>query len=257
MYQRVSLLFLSLLCVSINAGANQYNTDYLNIDVKAESFSAAVLNFDSGGVTWNYGAPYAILADGVKFSPGQQISTGGAPELVGEKALMFNVSDLRFTARQGYKITGYEFSFSGQFLTSNPASIEIRGKLMGDIYPDPLSFDGDHGWTPYAFSTTIAADNPRGGAVSADGWFSALALPIHDYFIDDSTGTIVEYVSGAGRADITLDSLSIRALISPVPEPATWLMFLAGLGLITWRAQRNRPSPGAEIKEAQALPSLS
>jgi hypothetical protein len=228
----------AFLLFSLHVGAAQYGTDLLTIVVQAESYDAAVLDFGSGNVIWKHGAPYEILSDGVKFSPGEHISGGGDPELAGEKALMFSVTDLRFFAKPGYKITGYEFSFSGQVLTSNPGWSEIRGKMMGDDVPDPLSFQGDRDWAPYTFSTAIVADNPSGGQVSAYGWLYFDAPPIHDHFIDGATGDIVEYISGAGRAAITLDSLSVRAFVTAVPEPETYLMFLAGLGTVAWRAQR-------------------
>src|SRR5262249_46874220 len=124
MRQQVLGLSTLLLCVSLNAYANQHSTDLLNIEVSEYSYSSTL--------NW-YLSSYEILSNGVKFSTNEWIGGGnsGFPES-GE--LTFVVNDLKLFAKSGYKITGYEFTFSGNVMASEQASATISGGMMGGGY---------------------------------------------------------------------------------------------------------------------------
>jgi hypothetical protein len=226
--RKQSLAAFTLFLLSVHAGAATYSTDTLNISVYDWSFSSSPY--------W-YPASYEILDDGVKFNTSAWIGGGnsGFPE---SAEMTFNVTDLEFLAKPGYQIAGYEFSFSGQVYVTEQASATVSGGLNGGGYQDTQYFYANNYWTPYTLSSSVAADNPAGGQVSVYGSLFFDAPYYYDYVYDDY-GNIIDFVLYAsGRADITLDSLSVRAFVTAVPEPETYLMFLAGLGAVAWRTRR-------------------
>ena len=223
------LFALSALLLSLNVSAAQHSTDLLDIEVQPWSYGS--------WPDWST-ASYEILQDGVKFSPSVFFGGGnsGFPE---QGEFTFNVTDLSFAAKSGYKITGYEFSFSGIVSTSNQASATISGGLMGGGYTDTLSWYGGSGIPAgYVFSTSIGADNPAGGQVSAYGSLYFDAPYYVDWVYDEYGYPLYEIVLASGSASITMDSVTIKAFVAPIPEPETYLMFLAGIGAIAWRARR-------------------
>ncbi len=85
--------------------------------------------------------------------------------------------------------------------------------------------------------------------------FGACNFAIGDEFVIlDSTGdlsgeffggvTLSGFGTGAFKVvyDYSLDQVSLQVLeeVTPVPEPETWAMLLAGLGLVGFAAQRRK-----------------
>jgi hypothetical protein len=233
----------ALLLFSVHAGAASYSTDTLDITVSGESYKSSTGDYFLGLVGERSGAPYEVLSDGVKFSPDEYIYGAGAEGTYwsAARALIFNVTDMAFSAKPGYKITGYEMSFNGQLWLSNLATAAVGGEMMptADDLEYVMHDNYSPGWTPYSFSSAIAADNPAGGNVSARGGINFDAPPSFTIGCCDPWGDptlVVDQYSGAG---ITIDSVTIRASVTAVPEPEMYLMFLAGLGAIAWRARRS------------------
>jgi Ca2+-binding RTX toxin-like protein len=150
------------------------------------------------------------------------------------------MQQLDFFARPGYRITGYEFSFGGELRVTGIAHVFMNGGLMGNSNPSTtLDFGATDEWIPYTFTTSIGTDAYAGGPVTAQGSISYVAPTIFDYTYDDEgniNGVIQEWV---GTANVFLDRVSVRALVTPVPEPETYLMLLAGLGAVAWRVRRD------------------
>lgn len=118
-----------------------------------------------------------------------------------------------------FDITGDLYAGSGVFDISLGNIINIDG-LTADI------FTSSNAVTPYASFTPIGAD--------------LLVLPLGTYFGTGSyTLKIGGEVTGTGLVGLLPHgAYTVAAVTVPVPEPETWAMLLAGMGLVGLRARQ-------------------
>lgn len=77
------------------------------------------------------------------------------------------------------------------------------------------------------------------------GWFSGTNLPGDIPDLNTYLGAIIggnEFQGGVsvGEFDATITSMTVSASLAPVPEPETYAMLLAGLGLVGFMARRRK-----------------
>ncbi|WP_181259317.1 PEP-CTERM sorting domain-containing protein [Pseudoduganella armeniaca] len=125
------------------------------------------------------------------------------------------------------------FSQGLRFTTRQIGAVNISDIASGSTGPDSL-----------AFSNTVFSDFSEGvdiqfGSQNTDT-LTSIALRDAPAFISAATGvatyhytTYGPYVSIKAKGELT----SLR-LVSAVPEPTTYAMFAAGLGLLAWRRKR-------------------
>lgn len=102
----------------------------------------------------------------------------------------------------------------------------------------------------FSFDLQVQGVPATPGAVSFEAWFNGVKLTsvvdqtmewTHFSFNNlQAAGSLTEIRFG-GRNDpdfIRLDNVSVSA--SPVPEPESWALMLAGMGMLAWRARSRK-----------------
>ena len=102
----------------------------------------------------------------------------------------------------------------------------------------------------FSFDLQVQGVPATPGAVSFEAWFNGVKLTsvvdqsmewTHFSFNNlQAAGSLTE-IRFAGRNDpdfIRLDNVSVSA--SPVPEPESWALMLAGMGMLAWRARSRK-----------------
>jgi hypothetical protein len=149
----------------------------------------------------------------------------GGSGFVGEHEAFawFAFTNLRFEAAPGWRVDGLEMTIAGERRVVGQASVALN------VHATPI-FDGD------SFTALGSAPADNNGF---DASFSAWTV-----YEEDGEGGAVSY----GTAYLRFDSVKVMALMSPVPEPAPWLLTLVGaLGLasrLNGRARTSALLPG-------------
>ncbi|TJZ75553.1 PEP-CTERM sorting domain-containing protein [Chitiniphilus eburneus] len=191
----------------------------------------ALLNYDSSNftfLTFDYDTPeqrfqplYTQVAGGIdmRFDQFRLEHTTNQPDDIGLGMVGFYEALFDFQAKPGYRIDGYTVSYSGRY------QIEHAGEVKLGLFDDPFLQETQPS-TMKSFEQSIHLD----GA----------AMPLlygHLAAIAQATGDMSPqaFTTIPGYAYLELDSIRLVALTSPVPEPATGLLVLAGAGLLTVR----------------------
>lgn len=178
-----------------------------------------------------------------------------SPEtLTGVFSSVFN-----FTPAEGYVITGYQVTYTGNYSIEDPGFVSLRGPGYG--------FNG------YALSGPIdyVGAEPASGAFRLDLSISAFADVVtrqvfdgYDTYLDHYetvldyceaeepftcyyreepvyiTQPIYRYETDLGEASINVRTVMVQANVALVPEPSGHGLLLAGLSLVGWRLWRRR-----------------
>ncbi|CDG81534.1 PEP-CTERM sorting domain-containing protein [Janthinobacterium agaricidamnosum] len=164
---------------------------------------------------------------------------------------------MQLAALPGYQITGFEFSsdLAGVLRPSAPPANAIpKGQSPGtanNYARAALAVSGLDGVT-YASSMLRQDDVTGAGQLGLNGAASAfpdvMTLSMDAFLFasasygryHDKDGNELKVPSFASIA-ISNPVLTIYSAALPVPEPGTWMMLLAGLGLMTaWHARRSK-----------------
>ncbi|MCU0870500.1 MAG: PEPxxWA-CTERM sorting domain-containing protein [Burkholderiales bacterium] len=170
-----------------------------------------------------------------------------------------------FMAQPGYLITGYRIRTTGTY------DIEVPGEVGGTLGSVPGGFFAASGSAGFGtpFSTTLLIAGATAPSLTGDFFAFANVTQVQTGTVDDPTrpifgdfvpddplctdeftcsGTrpIIGYEqlpvfqTDLGSASINIETLSIEAVTRPVPEPQTWAMLAAGLGVAGAAARRRR-----------------
>lgn len=139
-----------------------------------------------------------------------------------------------------------------QFVVTDPSLTQSGVPLDGNRYtfffdsaPTPVSFDAG------SFTLNGSASYTAGvfGAYRVDGPFTFYTAsnfggfdsPLNIYFSDQLfTGTTAAPVFRLGTFALDSGSITISAVTSSVPEPATWGLMIVGFGMIGAASRRRR-----------------
>lgn len=172
-----------------------------------------------------------------------------------------------WTAQYSFHVAPYNWtiSSSGGGSTGNSASIILTTENDIVVLPynagqpfDVFTIGGFVGTAicPQAVLDVKGVCDPTDGVpndgfeaeltLAMPGWFSGTNLP--GYINPDLNaylGGIIggnEYENGVlvGEFDATITSMTVSAALAPVPEPETYAMMLAGLGLVGWAGRRRK-----------------
>lgn len=146
-------------------------------------------------------------------------------------------------AKTGYSVasavsasanTSYSFTTGAGIAES-----QIGGSIFGGYYTGSAftqqSFEGQFFNNEHVESTGQASSGSytvNAGAGVASNYFSAVSL--------NTQIGIAAQQTGKGRTDAALTSVSYNFAVSAVPEPETYAMMIAGLGLVGFAARRRK-----------------
>jgi hypothetical protein len=152
--------------------------------------------------------------EGITFAPNLQAMLWGGAGASGHGEGRFSLTGLVFTPKAGYKIDSIVFGIDGMASSYGDAGITLH--VPGaPSYFTPLDYHAE---------ATLAA-----GTSDFEADFSIYA----DYQ-EGPNGTALRF----GDAAATFNIVSLRANVSPVPEPSGLALMLAGGGLIALARRR-------------------
>lgn len=177
------------------------------------------------------------------------------------RAAVFNAF-FNFTPQAGYAITGYTVTYRGGYFIETPGSVGLAGQSGSIALSDSAggqSFDisAVHGGSlAPQVSGELSAWAGVGLIEIFDGYQQVYSHDeqVLDYCEPDDPGVcyyrtepvyvdqpIYRYESDLGEAQIFLNSISVQAQVTAVPEPGAWVMTVAGLvSLACWAGRRRR-----------------
>jgi hypothetical protein len=176
-----------------------------------------------------FGAP-AVSGDTIYFTPDSFVasSSNGLPGLEFKNATL----NIGIIANSGYQLTGVDFSEEGSYLLYQPVGSGLLGvELTGQMRV-----------------RDVASLAEKTGAIAPGAPMTTLGLPSRDWTATTSS-SFAAWQSGA--VNMTIENILIAyttsapslaivgtqyvgagVLVTAVPEPETYAMLLAGLGLI-------------------------
>lgn len=223
--------------------------------VFSDNFNAETTGAPVGSLTnWNIlgtvdvvgsSNPYGITVSGP--ASGNVIDLDGTPgpgEIVMKNDFAFNAGDtvsLSFVLGGSQRVSGTD-NFFTRLIFGGFASQAISNGVGTGIFSDLTGASGFFAPTT-TFNRTIASNVPFGTSS-----FS---------FTAGNAGSLRLAFGSTSRDNIgpLLDNVSLAVTPSAVPEPATWLMMLAGFGIVGSAMRRRRPArtlPAFPVRKAVA-----
>lgn len=216
----------------------------------AASTASAQVSTDLGAFTLTYddSTSFGSLAGSFNAGGGQtgfnwNVSTDLSAVLVGDGAAqhVFALPSFTITANPGWTLSGpitgflgnlsFTEVFGGSVTVSGSADVAVNGVPAGSVSG--------------ALPRTITADAPP---VFAQGYFSALqtspAFSFSSFTVSNASLTVdlsgTNVSSFASLQGQPQNQLRVSLIATPVPEPETYALMLAGLGLVGFLARRRR-----------------
>lgn len=176
-------------------------------------------------------APSVVNAQTVRFNNTEAPSVFNANPVTGDEWASFGI-----TVANAYWYTDSRDTFDGMGLSVNIDPAEIT---FTSVTPD-VTFN----WWVIAAASNAITVNAYDSGHSLLGSFFAATDGEHDLFGTNTLGGGVSYLEWSGSPGYA--QISDITFTTPVPEPETYAMLLAGLGLLGFAARRRK------LKEAAA-----
>lgn len=196
------------------------------------------LSFTGNSVTLDFSGGLSAFGSSYGFS---------SPSAFGSYFANFD-----FAVQSGYVITGYSVRYTGGYNIETPGDVSLNGTGIG-------IFEAGNGGS---FDILSAIPGPQlSGDLSANGYITSVEVitgydevivGYEDVEICDDFGCtieqrpiieevpIIEYQTDLGEASLWLNTITVTANVAAVPEPETYAMLLAGLGVMGLIARRRR-----------------
>lgn len=164
----------------------------------------------------------SISGDTLNFAP---TAFGGTNFAIMQESLIIDVSfNLGY---ENYEFTRFDLSESGRFVTPGVQRDADATFTVRDNY------------SPNANLQTLVLDK---AVVGSDWTIDGSVVPLAGWgaggLFNSATLNLSNSLAAFGGAEVWKDAVSISAQVAPVPEAETYLMMLAGLGLIGFMARR-------------------
>ncbi|MBS1143590.1 MAG: hypothetical protein H6R14_996 [Proteobacteria bacterium] len=200
---------------------------------------AATQTLDAGNYTITYddtalglfGTP-VLTSSGIAFAP------GGTPGFTAVNTVLQSIAALTITADAGYKLTSFNLNEKGSyFKVGGDSVVFVGGKLtVQDLVNTGNSVVKDiSSGSPLSVTTTFD-QNFKTETWSATAGASLAASKVH-VSIFDVLGAIP---FNGGYASIGKSNVILDVTVAAVPEPQSFAMLLAGLGIVGAVARRRR-----------------
>lgn len=179
----------------------------------------------------------SLVGDSLVFSP-TPIGLTGKTEFLADSSSLFATQtvNITVTAHSGYQLSGFDLSEFGAY-TLDGGSAWIGGDFKA------IDIEGNTGnqLTAAIIGSALvgnagAWDAAASIALPASGWGGS------DGLVSSVTLTLSNQLFALGAAEIWKNGATIATVTTPVPEADTYLMLLAGLGLIGFLTGRRRLS---------------
>ncbi|UXY14744.1 PEP-CTERM sorting domain-containing protein [Chitiniphilus purpureus] len=195
----------------------------VKIDYDADRFT--FLTFDYQNKEQYFQPKYRTLENGIAldFNAFRLDHTVWQPDDPGRGMVGYYDAYFAFRPKSGYRITGYEAVFSGHY------QIESAGRIDFKQIGQPTVQLGAAGGMR-SFNHVVhfeGADSPL-----LNGNVTAVARA-YESFAGAFAGELAP-----GRVQFELQEIALKAVLSPVPEPASGLLLLLGGGALGWRHRR-------------------
>ena len=179
--------------------------------------NAAIINFDAQGLT----GPSTASVNAAAVT----VSAGGDTVTFNNGAILTNATNAPADETSVYFNSFFLGGTTGPAMTiafSAPITNFFLDLYNGETYPDTFTVSDNLGK-----STTVTIDSNTSGGTSL------ISFP--------AIGNIVTITTSDPNYDFFIDNIGFNQATPSVPEPATWAMMLAGLGLVG-HALRKRSS---------------
>lgn len=175
----------------------------------------------------------SVAGDSLVFTPNAAGSSGPTDFYADGSSLYASQTvHITVTAHGGYQLAGFDLSESGGYalaggtawVSGDLKAIDIEGSTANQLTVAILGSElvgtgGD--WTAAA-----SIGLPSSGWGGSDGVVNSVTL------------TLSNQLFAMGAAEIWKSGATVAAVTAPVPEADTYLMMLAGLGMVGWFVRR-------------------
>ncbi|GLS05352.1 hypothetical protein GCM10007860_25030 [Chitiniphilus shinanonensis] len=252
----------ALLCHAALAIPTTIDSNHVTVDFDPDTFTFGIDQYDYGWTTYldPNSVGYSASSNGVLLDFGSQFSLFDYAINESDPLLpvhAFFDSTFSFTAKPGHKIVGYTVDFIGSYNTEYPGGVGMAVDAVGWTgfsygsgsfvqqlqYNDPTApalrgyaeAQGSIDWTEVQVGTEIVqigTDWQEDPFCVGQPDCPLIEVPIY--------GEVPVYMWQAdlGGADLYLQRIAFNAITTPVPEPATAALLLAGGGLVGWARRR-------------------
>jgi len=219
-----TLIAMLALCGTTAAGAATQTTDYGSFSVSYDNstiFGAPSLSFSSSGGVAGFGW---IVPNSVSL-----VSLGG------NEVAVFDLPSFTITANNGFTLSGLNASFGNlSYVEFGDVTTNVVASAMVSLNGGPAAAFGGN----VAKVSTLSSPNFNqgyfGDSSSLPGSFTSLSI---------SHASLTLSSSGLGMSSIAAqpqNELKFSLIAAAVPEPESYAMLLAGLGLIGAVARRGK-----------------
>lgn len=222
-----ALIALLALSAATAAGAatkiNTYDSFTLAYD-DASIFGVPSISFGSSGNVVGFGWSLPTSVNVVSYGGGSVSNTFAVPDFV-------------ITANSGYSLSGLTAS------VGNLAFTEVGTATTGATASGIVSVNGASG---VAFGGALTKTTTSSGGGYSSGYYSGSTAAVSGSFstLAVTNGELILSATGGVFANISSNpqnEIRFGLIASAVPEPGSYAMFLAALGMIGLISRRGRP----------------
>jgi hypothetical protein len=149
---------------------------------------------------------------------------------------------VRASAHPGYQFTGFSLAEAGDyFYFGSGATVSVSGQLRVTPLPGATSTAPIAATSPFTANTLFDFSTTNWAATAA-----SIAVPAATTLANVTVQNILaSYVpsGGLGYAFIEKKEAFLTIVTAPIPEPETYMMMLAGVGVVGFVALRRRRRP--------------
>jgi len=204
------------------------------------------------GLTYQWQYREAFARYGVtdaSTDPDTDIQMGDSTNYSTGSFAKLQAQDMSLLAFASSQITTSEASFAGSYAFDVDLNLVLASQLLPSIY-DGVYSSGYAYWqlrlvsdTPFNFTMTKTESPASGSGVEQHYHFTQFSGPQSGnlmtagthYFYGELKYTLRD---ATGNVQLIAPSTHASLVLTPVPEPETWAMLLAGLGLVGLKARR-------------------
>lgn len=201
-----------------------------------------VANFGQYSVTYDA----STIFDGIDFSygAGNQVSFGwNIPTNVSVVSTgsavtaNFALPDFTVTVNPGYTLSGAVGGFIGNLVYTQLGAATTSANVSGQLSIDSM------GPVPVSGSLIATPVTSIPNLLESGYYSAAIAQPYGAFTSFSFTGGVISLSASGGTATITAqpqNEFKVYFNATPVPEPETYTLMLAGLGLVGFMAHRRK-----------------